>query len=335
MTDVIACPACHRRLLLPLALRGESVQCPGCGKTFNAGQGRPPPPSAREQEAPPRGWGWKDEERRLPRAEEETADRRHPHGRAREARPPVRHGRSAAPPRVWHHVRSGIDLVLAAIIVLLATVLLVGCGVFTLLTDGGRPGEAVGVLVSLLVLVWLGTEVLTLIGFALCQAAPPANGARSLATSALILGVIGLLLNVVNGVMLLNGGGPFGGPRRGGDTVALASLLNLVATVVHVARTYTFLFFLRAVAWLRGADGVVRGLNGLMVLVGVAVVGYLFLAFAVATSRPGFAGRRGLGEPAAAVVGCGCIELVLVVVGVIWYIGMLVATRQAVDVPGA
>lgn len=33
---IIGCPSCRRRLNLPAGLRGQSVQCPGCGLTFPA-----------------------------------------------------------------------------------------------------------------------------------------------------------------------------------------------------------------------------------------------------------------------------------------------------------
>jgi hypothetical protein len=55
MPEITRCQSCGRALRLPDDLMGQLVQCPGCGKTFVAGAGRPsaPPPAAPAASADP------------------------------------------------------------------------------------------------------------------------------------------------------------------------------------------------------------------------------------------------------------------------------------------
>lgn len=51
MQDVSHCPQCRRRVLMPVELAGQLVQCPGCGATFTAGR-EDRPASAQASELP-------------------------------------------------------------------------------------------------------------------------------------------------------------------------------------------------------------------------------------------------------------------------------------------
>jgi predicted RNA-binding Zn-ribbon protein involved in translation (DUF1610 family) len=304
MAEVIQCPSCRRRLLLPPTLEGANVQCPACGRQFIAGQEPPRPAPPVLELAPPVG-EWKEAAR-------------------------TEAGASRAPPvqsREWRGVRTGIDIVRVSAALLLGAVLLCSCGVITAETRRVEPEGPTVLLLKWLGLAWLASEVLTLIGYGFCQSAPSANGTKALARLALTLGVSGLLCSLGSGVLLLDVGA-----RRAGEWSGCSVLLGLLGSVLFIGRVYAFLFFLRAVARLREAPGIVQSLHGLMILMAVVLAGYFFLAF-VTAARLADSGARF--DDLMAFVGCGCIEAVLVLVASIWYIGMLIAVRRLMTVPGS
>ena len=79
MAEIIACPACQRKLQVPADFFGKLVQCPECKHSFTAGAPAPPrptPAAERPRDAAPPRYDDEDDRprRRRPRDEEDGFD---------------------------------------------------------------------------------------------------------------------------------------------------------------------------------------------------------------------------------------------------------------------
>jgi hypothetical protein len=69
MQEIINCPGCQRKLQVPETLLGHDVQCPTCGKTFQATLELPPP-----RPAPPPAYPEDPDDRPPPRSKRRRYD---------------------------------------------------------------------------------------------------------------------------------------------------------------------------------------------------------------------------------------------------------------------
>jgi hypothetical protein len=229
-------------------------------------------------------------------------------------------------------VRTGIGLVLAGLLIL------VGLATLSLLlvaAEGPRGAQdSLTLLIGLVVLVGVIAEVLTVFGYGSCLAAPSEQGAKALAGVTLGLALAALLCNMLSVLGMLDmldaGVVQHGGERDRGAS-AVVELANLAGIILHLVRYFIFLWFLRTLGVLLGARSLVQSIQGLMILSAVAVAGILVLICASFSAAAVAVRRRDAEDFSPVALGCGCVELALVLVGLIWYIGVLIGTRRAID----
>jgi hypothetical protein len=335
MSETVTCPNCQRSVEVPAEQTGQEVHCPGCGTRF---AGKTPSASAGE-EAGAKGPG-----AGLPRWGEEWGDggdeRKGEEG-AESAFDELQLRRPLGAPAAWARVRRGITLVLVGFCALVA--LSVVADLLLMRIDGGRvkaggaaggPTAAFGaaVVVGLLALHGLMT-----VGYGLCMAAPPVFGLRGLGIACFALQAGGLILSLLSvGANVLGGGGL---QQQGLGPTTAAGALQLVSAVLGVALIFVFLCFLRGVALAWDVPWLANSVRGLMVLVGVVVaVAASFFAVAAAMGvsllERGFQGFEGanaqVGGAAALIVGMGCLLLVGALGALIWFLMVLVQTRNVI-----
>jgi hypothetical protein len=161
----------------------------------------------------------------------------------------------------------------------------------------------------------IGATLLSIAGDAFCLAAPPKHGAQGLAIASLVLGLVPLAVFPV---------GLFVPPVR-----ALGNLS-------HLAQTFVFLFFLRAVARCLRAGDMESNVNRLIVLLGVTIGGYLvitvaaFVGVAIRHTGATIADSASLTGASLVMVCGGCVELILGLVTFILYVLTLIEARNQI-----
>jgi predicted Zn finger-like uncharacterized protein len=285
MPEVITCPHCDQKARVPEELLGKKVKCPNCKKTFMAGPAKPaaPPPPPREEEVdtdievvdkPEKRRGRRDDDeeeddfrpQRRSRRDEDDEDEDRPRRRSRrdeddeDDRPRRRSRRDEEdededdrprrPARVkadWPKVHRGLSLILwGTLVPLIGMILWIPCGILATL------GREVGLLVLMLVyaVAYLASLVMTIVGLFFCLPSPQNHGAKVLALVTLILvGTSGasILLGCVINIMQVGMAGSmwFGYGGYGGGGLGMMFLLFWLPLL---GATFTFLFYLRALA---------------------------------------------------------------------------------------
>jgi hypothetical protein len=204
------------------------------------------------------------------------------------------------------------------------------------------------------------------LGSVMCLPSPAAFASKTLAVVGLglvgaesLFAVLDLLLNVVhggmNGFMAAGGGNPMmggmggmGGP--GGAAFAGQVIVQLLGVACMVGHWFVVGFYTRSVGlslrnyslsgtakgYLLALGGMV-GLGLLLILVAVATVGLAGVGFANQMGAmqagkpqgPGAAGNAAAGG-GIILLGLGCIELIVALAALVWYIIMLAQARGAI-----
>jgi|SRR5207302_2590669 len=170
------------------------------------------------------------------------------------------------------------------------------------------------------VIMFLGAMVLHVLGEVFCLFAPSKNNAKTLATTALVLSGATILLNVV-GLLI----GPF----------------LLVAMLTGLGSLFVFLLFLRAVARCLRDWSLEGSAKNLIIMYAATVAGeFILIIMALILGLGGLlrAGGQNAAVPGDGpgagtyVLGClGCVEIILGITSFIWYIVLLVQTRNAIS----
>jgi hypothetical protein len=258
----------------------------------------------------------------------------------------------------WPRVLSGLTLIMWSTIltVCLAIALFVGmlvCGGMgaAAARGGGAAGAGAGVaglvILGLLAVVgFLACYVMKIVGHVLCLPSPPARGAKILALVTVILvftdlgcmvleWVIGFAQSGMAGLAGAANPMPALGGMGGMAAVGAALVLTVIRLLATVATFFVFLFYLRAIALITGNDWLASNIVKFMIASIAVVVGGFFLTIVMVAVIGGAAGRAAAnqGEPGVGVGVCGCVscitELVVGVGMLVWYIQILVNTRNA------
>ncbi|MCI0457239.1 MAG: zinc-ribbon domain-containing protein [Gemmataceae bacterium] len=361
MSGFVTCPSCQRGLQLPAEQVGQVVQCPICTTRFIA-QASPPAGPAQERPADDAGIQ-KGANPALPSRPEVKEPPRWP-----DTEPgggPRREGGFAGfPPddewerlqgptgerAAWARVRTGLT------IVLISLCCTIGLSVLGGLCVGGATAAAVGaagqggapdvgtvvVMIVVLAIAGLALQVLTLVGYAHCAAAPPMYGARGLGMAALILGVANLVLGLLSLGMQLLGGGMMA-PRRGPldlGGAGVSGVVDLLSGVMGLAVIFVFLYFLRAVALNWNEVSLARSITGLVILIGVLIALFVAVFAAMGATLMAAMERGGFGQggrdpnlgPVAGALGLFCLLAAGALGALVWYIVVLVMTRNAIRI---
>jgi phage FluMu protein Com len=258
----------------------------------------------------------------------------------------------------WSKVRTGVTLVLISVLIFIASIAVLVIGGLIAAASAvavvqraanqppGMPvqppaGQMMGVAGGMLVVVILAglmrfaAEVLALVGYIFCMNASPKHGAKTLAIVTLALGGGTLLFFLANNGLMLTGRAAAPG---GGMNVVGSGPVTIIADLLNLARFIVSLFFLRAVALCLRDWSLEKSAKTLIILwcifagmfVTLLTATIVFAAGAVAAAAGG-GGAPGAGIAGAGllIMGCGCIDLLLFLVAVIWYIVVLVQTRTA------
>jgi hypothetical protein len=255
----------------------------------------------------------------------------------------------------WLRVRSGVGYFLAAAYTFVGSILVVFCGSFVVAAagagaagggGGGRPNfQAAGAMgagfVALMVIYlggFLATLVLQLVGQIFCLAAPEYRGARTLAKLSLGLYVTYLAAQVANWVVSFAGAGLAGANPMGmGAASGLSMVVSIIGGLVSLAYAGVLVFLLRSLALALREEGLAR--NAIYFFI-YFIVCFVFLILGIVVFVMAMA--KGLGDAAAgqgpgnmmAGMGIGvvliCLDLLLFLGLLIWYIITLSMTRGAI-----
>jgi hypothetical protein len=347
MPEIIECPQCGRKLRMPETLLGKTVKCPGCATAFRAGaepQYAPPP---EQYDQPP-------SHRRRPPEDEYEQDR----PRARyddedEGSPYQRGGR----PQDWHKVRTGVTLVftslcltiVSAIILVVAFIIVNLASNPTRQTAPGRPPvvtqptpqstTGLTIVMVFAVLLSLVVQGVQITGYGLCLAAPPKNRAKGLAMATLGLS-LGALLVILIGEVLATVSGVAAAGTQAVTSGGFASIVLQFGVLFWLGAVFIFLLFLRSISNLVGALGLAQSLLYLTILAGLLLLGLLTMTILIAIltlTLSAAAGPSGVTDTSAAapglttaVGGCCCINGVLGLATLIWYMISLMQVRGAI-----
>jgi hypothetical protein len=245
----------------------------------------------------------------------------------------------------WPRVLSGLTLIMwatilsvcLAIMMFLGVMICGGMGAAAAARGGPAAGAgAVGGLVILAVVGVLGglaCYVMRIVGHVFCLPSPEARGARMLALVTVILVFLELGCQVLGWVVSVGQFGMAGlagaanpMPVAGGMAAAagLELLLTGVRLLATVAWFFVFMFYLRAIALITGNDWLAANIVKFMITSVAVVVGWVvWIGVIIAVGRAGGA-AGGI---------CLCVTgIAALVIGVgmlIWYIQILVNTRNA------
>jgi predicted Zn finger-like uncharacterized protein len=359
MPETIHCPECSRKLRVPDHLLGKKVKCPSCSAIFTAeAPEQPPEPvqprAARRRPTPPLDEEEDEEEQPPPRRrkppppveeeyeeeteeEEEDQEPEEEESPEEEERPRRRRIKTD-----WPKIRTGVDLALISVSIMLLAIPVSGvAGVME--AQQAPPNLGPGAFqrrADVLPLpFWIGamaglvSDIVALVSYFFCMAAPTKQSAKTLATACLVLGGIVLVGTIaVFAVTITKGPSP---------------VLELVRVLFVLSKFFLFLFFLRAIARLLREDGVERSVKYLLIVYGAFLTGLVVLAVIVLIVVVGAVGamaaQQQAGNPQAApnvaagiaggfllVAGCGCFDIVLGLTSLVWYIVALVQTHNAI-----
>ncbi|HEV3082162.1 MAG TPA: MJ0042-type zinc finger domain-containing protein [Gemmataceae bacterium] len=300
-----------------------------------------PPSRPRRRPAPPPE---DEDEEEMQEEDEETRPRRRRRPLAEEYAEEEEDDRPRRGKRAdWQKVRTGVTLMLVAICLLIFAAIVHIIGTLALFgtmlgaVQGGpgqaqaAAGRAVGGALAFLVLVvimFLSAGALVITGEVFCLFAPSKFNAKTLATTTLVLTGGGIVL--YGGGLLL---GPFG------------IFVMIFAALALQAANIVFLFFLRAVAkclkdW--SLEGSARNLTivyvasvigWVIIFVLALIIGFAALGGAAVVPGQGKVPVPGAAGPGAGtyVVGClTCVDAILGVISFIWFIVVLVQTRNSI-----
>jgi predicted Zn finger-like uncharacterized protein len=355
MPTIVQCPKCDKQLRVPDHLLGKKVRCPGCHETFVAEEDLPVAPlleDDQEEEQPPvrrRSAARRPQEEDF---EEEVAVRKRRPAR----RPPVEEDEDedvpdeSAPeedyedeprPRQsvdWYKVRTGIGLVLLSICIAIMTGAIggaIGGAAARAAAPAGGGGRGETALKLILGLMGLAADGTALIGYLFCLSAPTKNNARTLAIVTLVLAAVSLLFTGIEFILSLTDAGQAPGMSR--------AVLLMIGILIGLIKLFVFLFFLRAVARCLKDRSLAKNIKNLMILYGTALGGFIVTMVLVLVTVAGMMAAvaqqgaapapgvlRGLGGIALTMVCWGCVDLLLLLGGAIWYIVTLVQVRTAI-----
>ncbi len=361
MSGLVACPNCQRALQLPADQIGQEVQCPACNARFVAqapapgGLPAPVDDAGIQKGARPVAPSRPEVKESLRWPETEPASGPRSAG-GFAGFPPEDDWAVSQPPTgeraAWARVRTGLTIVLVSLCCTIGLSVIGGmCLGGAAAAAGAAAARGAGpdlgtlmVMVVVFAVAGLALQVLTLVGYAHCAAAPPMYGARGLGLATMVLGVSNLVLGLVSLGMQLLEGGMMAAPRRGMldlGGAGVTGVVDLLSGVMGVAVIFVFLFFLRAVALNWNEVSLARNVIGLVILVGVLVA--LFVAVFAAMGATLLAAMEGGGfgqagardpnlGPVAGALGLVCLLAAGALGALVWYIVLLVMTRNAIRV---
>ncbi len=259
----------------------------------------------------------------------------------------------------WQKVRLGLTLVLIGIFVGIAMIVVYFLGSLLLAGMGGaattttstttnsfgsqtttvqQPSAGLGVLAIVFIIVLiamaLASRGLTLAGYGFFMPVPRASGAKPFANATFILEPVNTLMPIISCVILwvIIGAG-IAGALGGGSTAILKGagvlviILNILVTTLFLAEAFALLQFQRTVTSFLGAEGLAKSITYLMILL-VVIVGLVLLMVVIGL----IAGAVGPSAPLGlAIVGCGCIDSVLMFGWFVWLIITLFFVRSTVS----
>ena len=392
MPQNISCPDCGRKLRVPDNLLGKKVKCPGCGVKF-VGEAAPepeeelPPPRAAVTTRPsgarrPRRSNDDEGEEDLPKSrrrrdEEDEDGDDHPAPRRRgfdeDKDEDEDYGSQRSDPskgdvrQGWERVRFGVNLVITAAWISVATIgvaisgililaLFVGASLSTIVGGAGAgpmnqqqagqvAGQAAGtaaggmvggcMVIALVVLLCLAIVVTRLTGLGFCMGVVPTRktqALKGLAIAAFSLSIANLVLPMLsNGFMAALG--------RNGGVVGFAG--QGLTFALSIAEIVCFFLFLRGTAVAMRKDALARNL--VFYLVGIGAYAFLLIpmaivalflgagaaVFGVASARTGQAAAANAANAAAgfAMLGVSCFIL-LILIGVGLFVWYMVLLYQ-------
>jgi hypothetical protein len=354
MPEITSCPQCERKLRVPENLIGKQVKCPGCGNAFVARvlSASAPPPAAAEE-------GWFED---LPRAATGSRSQPRPESTVDEAAERLPEGfdaidrgsPGAQEAEGWGKVRLGALLNLIGMPLIVAALLTgaLGMGFVGATSRGFRDldfddARALAVLTGICtLLLLLAGRVVSLIGYGFYLAGSGQTGrVRSLATSCMGLGIATVAVPVLAFLVFLLGMGVIQASRydaSSGLPIFLFAVANLglvvIPTLLFLLELITGAGYMRAVATRIQTKGLATNARylsmtgGGVTLFNVALGLLLFIVTMANTGGSRYYGR----DPAVelfglAMVGCGCLDLLLSFGFMIWYIVTLFLFRNEVD----
>jgi hypothetical protein len=240
----------------------------------------------------------------------------------------------------WHHVRTGLGLLLLSNYIWLGGVAVVLLGFLLLFAEGAATSakassvhEEIGVLVSmgarfllfvvLWVLIQVATTILQLVGHGFCLMVAPRrdSGVKALAIAVFVLAVTSVVLSVLTRMASFTVD----------DALIAGGSFHAFVYLLDVAAFCLLLFFLRSIALAVGQKALARNLMVLLASWGgflvAAVVLFSLLLLAVLDQHGGIEEKIRLIGPFAffIVAMLGCIGLALYV----WFLVVLHQTRRA------
>jgi predicted Zn finger-like uncharacterized protein len=257
----------------------------------------------------------------------------------------------------WARVRNGITFVLIAICIVIGAGIIAGVGTAIIgmgaaaamaPSAAGRPTAAPVVaagtgflaLIGFTALLNLAAQVLTLVGYIFCMAAPQKHNARTLAITTVGFAAGSLAMGLLGGILAISSGMGVAGLNMGMVGSGPVWILSLISNALSLGKYFTFLLFIMAIARCIRDYALEKSAKTLTILSGVGLVGAViwfvlsiaFVGMAAASAMshaPGTSPSAAANTGALAMLACSCGMAILGIVIFVWYIIVLVQARGA------
>ena len=352
----VRCPSC--KTTFQAAVEAPVEKPPPAAEPPPSARKKPaaPPPEEQYEEAPPPSRPAAPPPPEEPDFEEVPPEEPEEKGRRRLRRKKRRSLDSGAG---WQKVRLGLTLVLIGIFVGIAAVMVYFVGFLlagaigsaattttttTTTTSFGSETRTVGssagagvlaiIVIILVIAMALASRGLTVAGYGFFMPVPRASGAKPFANATFVLGIVNTLLPIISCIILwvIVGAGIAGALGSGSTAMlkgagVLVIILNILMAVLGLAEAFALLQFQRTVVSFLGAEGLAKSIMYLMFLLVVIIgLGLLMVVISMLAGALGPSAPLGL-----AIVGCGCIDTILMIGWFIWLIITLFFVRGTVS----